>query len=264
MNKNVTILIPTYNHGSVLPYQIESLLHQTVPPERIVILDDGSTDDTHVVLNRYAGKKGIEVVRQDRNIGIHAGMNILLNHVETEYFAFAAADDVLTAVWCEVNATLLEKYRSAKMAISNSFISEDGRFCVTNLIRDLNGRGEGAYTPGEYIASYLKSGKLPPSNTIMYRTDIIEELVRPIISRKDLSSLTDVLLMLAIATRYPVAYSTQPTGVFFRSRESYGSAFYSAAHLKEMIAKVERFSSVEGYIQNSDVVRTLKGFLEYI
>lgn len=261
--KNVTVLIPTYNHGSVLAYQIESLLKQTSTPKHIIILDDGSTDNTPEILEKYQGNETVKVIRQEKNKGVHAATTRLLSQVDTEFFAFAAADDILASNWSETMASLLESYDDAKMAISNSFIFENGRVYVTDSINPLYGDLEGIYEPSQYIGLLMRYGMFPPSNTILYRSDIIEELIMPVFSRKELGSLTDVLLILAIATKYPIAYSTKPTGVCVKSSESYGNSFFSKGHLKNLTTTIENFSIRDQFIPYPKLVSFLKGYAKY-
>ncbi|OGA04706.1 MAG: hypothetical protein A3H35_01665 [Betaproteobacteria bacterium RIFCSPLOWO2_02_FULL_62_17] len=173
-----------------------------------------------------------------------------MGQVDTEFFAFAAADDILARDWCVTTASLLEKYADAKMAISNTFIYEKGKVSVTDSINFPGRESEGFCEPAQYLESLMRYGLLPPTNTILYRSDIIGELIRPIMVRKELSSLIDVLLILAIATKYPIAYSTKPTGVFIRSSESYGNLFFGKDQLNSFITNIELFSVRDGYLCN--------------
>jgi glycosyltransferase involved in cell wall biosynthesis len=242
MTKNVTVLIPTYNHGSLLPYQLDSLLAQTTPPRRIVVLDDGSTDDTQVVLERYLEENTIRVIRHEKNLGLIVSLCRLLNEVNTEFFAFASADDLLTRQWCETMASLLETYPQAKIAFSNTFVVEEGGVLATDFIDVLNGRNAGIYDPQEFAEAVFRIGKLPPSNTIMYRSDIIQDLVLPVWSDKRLGSAVDVMLILEIATRHPSAYSANPMGVFIKSPGSYGSSTIDLHHQRYIVKRIEQVS----------------------
>jgi len=260
---NVTVLIPSYNHGSLLVYQVESLLRQSSPPRRIFIVDDGSTDNTLELLQRFVGNEIVRVIPQKKNLGVHAATDLLLNHVDTELFAFAAADDLLTRDWCETMGALLVAHPSAKMAISNAFIFENGAVSLTDAIRPPRGQSDGVYTPAQFSEALRSHGKLPPSNTIMYRSDIIEEVVRPVFRNQELSSLTDILLILAVATRYPVAYSTKPTGVSVKHRDSYGHAFFSREHLRRLVSVIDVFSRRDRFIEDAAVVDFVTRYTRY-
>jgi glycosyltransferase involved in cell wall biosynthesis len=104
MTKNVTVQIVSYNYGPFLSYQRESILLQTTLPKRIIVLDDGSTDDTQDILERYKEKNSIEDIFHKKNLGIHAAYCRLMNEVDTEFFALVSADDLLTREWYEIMA----------------------------------------------------------------------------------------------------------------------------------------------------------------
>ena len=88
----VTIAIPAYNHGRYLPEAIETVLGQDYPAIEIIVVDDGSTDDTAEVLKRYAGR--IEAVSQT-NAGQSAAINRAWRQARGELVAYLSADDRL-------------------------------------------------------------------------------------------------------------------------------------------------------------------------
>jgi glycosyltransferase involved in cell wall biosynthesis len=251
MTKDVTALIASYNHGSFLSYQLESLLVQTTPPKRIIVLDDGSSDHTQDILEQYKKKNSIQVIHHEKNLGIHAAYCRLMSEVDTEFFAFASADDLLTREWCETMASLLEAYPKAKMAISNTFIAEGEIVIATDLIDLSSGMNAGVYAPREFADAVFRIGKLPPSNTIMYRSDIIQDLILPVFSQKHLGPVVDVMLILEIATRYPTAYSTKALGVFIKSPGAYGSSTLDISLQRHIAERIEQVSK-SGKLQDPD------------
>jgi glycosyltransferase involved in cell wall biosynthesis len=263
MTKNLTILIASYNHGTFLSYQLESLLVQTTPPRRIIVLDDGSTDDTQAILGRYKEKNSIQVISHEKNLGVHAAYCRLMSEVDTEFFAFASADDLLTREWCETMASLLEAYPEAKIAISNTFIVEGETVIATDLIDVSNGTTAGVYEPCEFAEAVFRMGKLPPSNTVMYRSDIIQDLILPVFSQRRLGPVVDVMLILEIATRYPTAYSTKATGVFIKSPGSYGSSTLDL-HLQRHIAeRIEQVSHSGKLLEPDRFATFVNRLIEY-
>lgn len=91
----VQILMSTYNGESYVAEQIESLLRQDYDNLEILIRDDGSTDSTPFILDRYANLNKVIVIK-DKNIGYPQCFFELLRiaSVEAEYFAFCDQDDV--------------------------------------------------------------------------------------------------------------------------------------------------------------------------
>src|SRR6185503_5109165 len=67
----ISIAMCTYNGAEFLPAQLQSIVTQSRPPDEIVICDDGSTDDTRAVVERFAGESSIPITLHinDRNLG---------------------------------------------------------------------------------------------------------------------------------------------------------------------------------------------------
>ena len=88
----LSIIIPTYNNAQFLPQAIDSVISQNVAGCEIVVVDDGSTDETGTVLAPYAGK--IHLVHQE-NAGSAAARNAGLVLAKGEFVVFLDADDWL-------------------------------------------------------------------------------------------------------------------------------------------------------------------------
>ena len=93
---SVTVLIPSYNHCRFLPATLESVFRQTVLPEELYVIDDGSTDDSVEVIKReFARYRGPIRCRLEvrGNRGISATRNELAATVTTRYASFLDSDD---------------------------------------------------------------------------------------------------------------------------------------------------------------------------
>jgi glycosyltransferase involved in cell wall biosynthesis len=91
----VSIIIPTYNRSKLLRVALESALEQTYPNIEVIVVDDGSTDDTATVMAQYAGrvtylKQANQDVAAARNTGIRAASG--------EYLTFLDDDDLILPI----------------------------------------------------------------------------------------------------------------------------------------------------------------------
>ena len=95
-NYVLTIIIPTFNYGHFLPRTLRSILQQEVEGLEVIIVNDGSTDDTETVLQKYtaASNVNVQVIAQD-NFGPSVARNVGLRHAQGEYILFLDADDEL-------------------------------------------------------------------------------------------------------------------------------------------------------------------------
>jgi glycosyltransferase involved in cell wall biosynthesis len=88
----ISVILPTYNRASFLPGAIESVQRQTFQDFELIIIDDGSTDDTHSVVNPYLKDKRIRYLLQ-QNGGAAAARNHGLAERQGKYVAFIDSDD---------------------------------------------------------------------------------------------------------------------------------------------------------------------------
>lgn len=97
----VSVIIPTYNRKSVVKNSIQSVLNQTYSAFELLIIDDGSTDDTESLIKQMKDSR-IRYIKMPENEGVAAARNVGINEAKYSYIAFQDSDDL----WME---TKLEK-----------------------------------------------------------------------------------------------------------------------------------------------------------
>lgn len=97
----VSVILPTYHHCKTLRYAIESIKNQTFADWELIIIDDGSTDGTHKLLEKYEKDPRIRVFTNLKNSGCPAQVcnQAVINHATGQYVAFQFDDDVWFD-WC--------------------------------------------------------------------------------------------------------------------------------------------------------------------
>jgi len=93
MSPLISVVIPTYNRASHLPGTINSVLAQTFHDYEIIIVDDGSTDDTEQVVASL-NAKNISYLRHKENLGVSAARNTGIKASKGKYIAFLDSDDL--------------------------------------------------------------------------------------------------------------------------------------------------------------------------
>ena len=111
MTPMVSVIIPTYNRGSLVTAAIDSVLAQTFTDFELIVIDDGSTDDTAKRLGPYRDR--IRYVHQ-ANLGASAAQNAGLREASGEWVAILASDDV----W---HPTKLERQMEAIGSLGSEF-----------------------------------------------------------------------------------------------------------------------------------------------
>lgn len=90
----VTVYIPTYNYAHYVDKAVQSVLKQTMQDWELIIINDGSTDNTIDVLNRYKNNQKIRIIDQE-NKGLNVTNNIALRLSNGQYVMRLDADDYL-------------------------------------------------------------------------------------------------------------------------------------------------------------------------
>lgn len=92
MDAKISVVVPTFNRADVLRRALVSILGQTLPPLEVVVVDDGSTDETERVV-RELGSELIRYVRQPQRLGAQAARNRGIREAHGDWIAFQDSDD---------------------------------------------------------------------------------------------------------------------------------------------------------------------------
>jgi glycosyltransferase involved in cell wall biosynthesis len=105
----VSIILPTYNNGEYLGIAIESILTQTYPNFELIIVDDGSTDNSQEIINSYKDNRIINI-KNEFNVGLINSLNKGLILARGKYIARMDGDDYCYRKRLEIQINYLEKH----------------------------------------------------------------------------------------------------------------------------------------------------------
>jgi glycosyltransferase involved in cell wall biosynthesis len=92
----VTVILPNYNHGWLLPRSLGALVQQSVLPQEILVIDDGSTDNSVEIIEAFARRcDRIRLIRHPANQGAFAAVRTGIAAASGDLLLFAAADDFI-------------------------------------------------------------------------------------------------------------------------------------------------------------------------
>jgi hypothetical protein len=103
----VSVLIPSYNRGYIIGKSIESVLAQTYRPIEIIVVDDGSKDETRAVIEKFG--PSIRYIYQE-NAGLPAARNTGLAAAQGEFIAFQDSDDIWLPWKLQVQVALMRRF----------------------------------------------------------------------------------------------------------------------------------------------------------
>ncbi len=120
-----SIIIPAYNAELYIAEAIESVLNQTITDYEIIIVDDGSTDNTKMIINNYKDKYVIRYCHQ-LNKGPAAARNFGIQNARGYYVAFLDADDWWVEDKLEKELQVIREYPDAAFVCSDWFCGKYG------------------------------------------------------------------------------------------------------------------------------------------
>ena len=97
----ISIIIPAYNIEKYVGYAIKSVISQTMIDWELIIVDDGSTDNTGIICDSFAKQDDRIIVYHTLNQGVSAARNIGLEHAKSEHVIFLDGDDIYDSIALE-------------------------------------------------------------------------------------------------------------------------------------------------------------------
>jgi glycosyltransferase involved in cell wall biosynthesis len=104
----ISVITPTYNDGDTLELHIETFLDQDYPEKELILVDDGSTDNTKKILKKYESNEDIKVIRFKSNKGACEARNAGAKIAEGEVYSFLPADSFLKPGMLRIWMQMLE------------------------------------------------------------------------------------------------------------------------------------------------------------
>src|SRR5690606_23891239 len=161
-----SVLISLYNKESFIKSTLESVLDQTFQNFEIIVINDGSTDDSEAVVNSISDHR-IKYFKQE-NKGASSGRNAAISNASGEYFALLDADDLWQENYLETIHQLIKAYPNESV------------FATAVNIETSNGNNRSAYSikdirDGEtYVVDYFESSYintlLTSSSTVVHHS----------------------------------------------------------------------------------------------
>jgi glycosyltransferase involved in cell wall biosynthesis len=164
---SVNVIIPTYNRSDVLPRAINSVINQTYDDIRITVVDDGSTDGTKDMMERYISKySDVNYIRFNNNQGANVARNKGIEQISSQYISFLDSDDEFARDYIQVAIEELENNDSIDGVYSSQKIIEDGDIINTITASDI------LVTPKDVLIDFPACG----SSTLTVDSNVFSEV----------------------------------------------------------------------------------------
>lgn len=206
LNPRVSVITPTYNRADYLPVAIESVLSQTIADFELIVIDDGSTDETPKVMELYLSDPRIRYLRQD-NQGQSAARNRGIEEATGEFICFLDSDNAWVDTKLEQTLKAFSDHPEADIVYGDFVVIDaDGKEQGINRMKRYSGR----------ITPQLIHDNCVSMNTTMTRARCFAEMGA--FDPKDRLA-EDYGLWLRFSTRYQFQYLPAVLG-FYRVMEN--------------------------------------------
>jgi len=163
----ITVLVPSYNHASYVERTLRSIFGQSLSPEKLIVIDDGSKDESVADIERVLAECPFPsklIARENR--GLCATLNEGFAMCESEYFAYLGSDDVILSTALEQQVALLEQRPNAVLAFGHSYLinSDDDIIDSTASWTDFADRD---------LLPHLLAGQVFSSPGVVYRSSAL-------------------------------------------------------------------------------------------
>lgn len=204
-----SVIIPLFNKAPYVAKAIESVLSQTFDDYELIIMDDGSTDESFdIAYKTVEGHENYRIYRQP-NAGVSTARNNAVALSHGDYICFLDADDWWASTFLEKMDRLINEYPEAGIYGTNYFYVKNNRqrICVTTA--------ETGYI--NYCKVYAEKLQMP-------LTSISSAMPRRIFDefggfKPSLKLGEDFDLWIRVALKYKVAFNTEPLAYYFQDSE---------------------------------------------
>lgn len=165
-----SVLIPSYNHAPFVERCVKSIIKQTLKPKKLLVIDDGSRDDSPKIIERILQNAPFEtelIVRENR--GLCATLNEGFAKLDGEFFAYLGSDDVWLPTFLAERAKLLSERKEAVLAHGNAIFADENDNIFDCSAEWFN------YPDGDARPALLQ-GIAPISSTVFYRRKALENV----------------------------------------------------------------------------------------
>lgn len=203
----IDVVIPVYNGEKFVLEALESAVNQTLSPSRIIVVDDGSTDNTNKIASKYAETCKIQIkIIKKQNGGLSSARNTGIKECTSEFIAFLDADDIWVKNKLEEQIKIYQTSESTNLALvycDYAVIDINGLTQYKNYKAPLDGKR----MRGMVFKKLLERNQITGSGSgVLIRRQVFEDVG---LFDENLRFAEDWDMWLRIADKYEVDFSTE-------------------------------------------------------
>ena len=210
---NISVIIATYQRADLVSQAIDSVLAQTYTDYKIIVINNGSTDNTKQVLASFGEQ--ITVIHLDSNTGSAAGaQNVGIMAARGRYIAFLDDDDLWLPNKLEKQIAYLESNPKVGLVYSDTFFIDDKGVCSYTFAQINN------ILPFEQIWTLFVRCPIPTPSIVLVRRECLDEVGG---FNATLGPAYDYDMWFRIVEKFPVYFLNEPLALYRKHATSLSS-----------------------------------------
>ena len=199
--KQISVIIPTYNRELSIVKSVESVLNQTYPVQEVIVVDDGSKDNTEEVVRQIKDGR-VKYYKTPENHGAGAARNYGVKQARCEWIAFHDSDDEWLPGKLEKQVAYIEGYPEVGLVYTAFTICVDSQ---EYIFPQQFSTGSKEYE-GDLLRKLLIRNTVS-TQTILMRKQIFEEMNG---FDEDMNALEDWEFAIRVAIKYSIGFVSEP------------------------------------------------------
>lgn len=239
MTDKISVIVPVYNVEKYIKQCIESIMAQTYKNLEIILINDGTKDNSGIICDNYAKKDSrIKVIHQ-KNMGLSGARNTGLKNSTGNFITFVDSDDFIDNKMFETMLIILKKYNTDIVECGTIFCNESGKYIGENTLNKIK-----IYKNEYQIGELLMNRDITTTSWgKLYKKELFKNFEFPLGKYHE-----------DIFTTYKLLHFSKKTIVlnqgFYHYRQVNGSIMnsnFNLKHLDAIEATVERNKFIEKY-----------------
>lgn len=199
---NITVIMPAYNAEKTVREAVNSVIAQTVKDWELIVIDDGSTDNTVAILTELADSDSrIRFLQNEKNSGVSYTRNRAVTLATGKWIAFLDSDDIWQPQKLQKQLELSEKHPEMVVCYTaSSFINESGKpfKYVMQAVEELNYKT-------------LLHKNIMSCSSVMIRSSVMKEIKMPSDKMHE-----DYFVWITVLKKYKIAYGVNEPLLVYR------------------------------------------------
>lgn len=218
----LSVVMTNYNHGHYLRESLGAILSQSYQPLEVLVVDDGSTDDSVSVIEGLARAHPVlRLIRNEKNLGVLPSIAMLLAEARGTHIAFQSADDVILPGLFEISMRQFGAYPDAAICSALSAVIDESGKRLRVIPGPFLGRDPIFFAPAEFVAKLESHGCWIMGNATISNRKCLNEAGG---FRPELASFCDGFLYSILGARHGACFIPEVLAAFRQLPNSYAAS----------------------------------------